>query len=59
MPLQASWTNTVKKRCVIINAKNFKYGMALHDDVFPFHRKVLSRRWKDGCMDGLMDVVSA
>jgi hypothetical protein len=34
MPIQAFKTNTVKKKCVIINAKNFINDIALHS-VFP------------------------
>jgi hypothetical protein len=36
MPIQAFKTNTVKKKCVIIRAKNFINNMALQDSVFPF-----------------------
>jgi len=55
MPIQAFKTNTVKKRCVIINAKNFKKHTALHDSVFPFGheghlntRKVFSHSYVKG-----------
>ena len=34
MPIQAFKTNMVKKRCVIINAENFKKHTALWD-LFP------------------------
>jgi len=36
MPIQAFMTNTVKKKCLIINAKNFINDMALQDSVLPF-----------------------
>jgi hypothetical protein len=47
MPIQAFKTNTVKNKCVIINAKNFINDMALRDSVFPFGHKGLKI-----CMQG-------
>ena len=31
MPTQAFWTNSVKKRCVIVNAENFKNYLVLQE----------------------------
>jgi hypothetical protein len=36
MLIQAFQANTVKKKCVITNAENFKDDMMLRDSVFPF-----------------------
>jgi len=36
MPVQACQTNIVNKRCVIINAENFKQDTVLQGSVFPF-----------------------
>jgi hypothetical protein len=36
MPLQAFYTNIVKKGRVIIEAESFENDMALQDNVFPF-----------------------
>jgi hypothetical protein len=39
MPVQAFWTNIVRKGRVIMGAEDFKNDTSLWDNVFPFVRE--------------------